>query len=207
MSEDLDLDPDLDLDLELKVQVPANAREKVAGYAFANGLAKRLMGRLKQGLGETYPGLAIKCDEVDNDADDFDTSIIVRNGLRVGAEVDLEWEVGDTELNVETSTFSLLQTILGVGLVLLLGGGGAIAVIADIPPFDQIPGRKLGALIGFFIGAIPGFVLFLILNPILMAGAKTDNQELLKAINDLVQPELAAFEAEQVGPGEDAPEA
>ncbi len=136
---------DLDLDLELKVQVPANAREKAAGYAFANGLAKRLMGRLKQGLGEAYPEVAIKCDEVEDDADDFDTSIIVRNGLRVGAEVDLEWEVGDTELSVETSTFSLLQTILGVGLVLALGGAGAIAVIADVPPFDQIPGRKLGA--------------------------------------------------------------
>jgi hypothetical protein len=196
MSDDADL-AELE-DLEVKIPVPANAREKVAGYAFANGVAKRLTGRLKQGLGE-FPGLSVKCDEVENSEDEFETSVIARQGLRVGAEVDLEWEVGDTELSVETSTFSLLQTIMGVGLTVLLGCAGVVGVIADIPPFDQIPGRRFGLLIGFIAGAIPGFILFLILNPILMAGAGPDNEKLLKAINELVKTELAAIEAEQSG--------
>lgn len=196
MSDDATTSEEEDLDLELKLPVPATAREKVAGYDFANGVAKRLEGRLKQGLGE-FSGLTVKCDEVEYSEDEFDTSVIARQGLRVGAEVDLEWEVGDTELSVETSTFTLLQTILGVGLVLLFGIAGAVAVLAEVPPLDFLPGRKLGLLIGFFIGAIPGFVAFMILNPLLMAGVGSQNEKLLRTINELVQSELAAIEAEQ----------
>lgn len=194
---DDETDDETDNDLELKVSMPADAREKGPGFAYLMSLSKRLQGKLNQTMGARWPDAKVKFDDQDEDEDDFDVSVIVRRGLRVGVEVDLEWEPGDTEASLETMTFSLLQTILGVGLVVLCGGACAIATLIDIPPFDQIPGRKFAALIGFLIGAVPGFIAFLILNPLAMAGAGLANEELLLAVNEIVEAEHEAFVSEQ----------
>lgn len=190
---------DDDHDVELKLTMPEDKRSQAEGYGLLNGFATRVERCLSEGLAQDFPDAKVSRDEFDADDEEFSVTVYAQRGLRVGTEVDIDWEPGEAEATVDVSTFAKLQTILGVGLVVGFMLLGVVLTIADVPPFDALPGRKFGALIGGLGMAIPGLVLFLIINPIVMSGTGPDNEALLKKVGALVTAEHEAFVADLQG--------
>lgn len=167
-----------------EIQLPVNSRNKAEMYGFLDEVGNQIHHALIDALDPKY-GIEKEA-EIDNDDGEYNCTIKVRRGMRVGTHVDIEWEVSSRYATIEVATCTKLDMILG-GTILFLGAAsGVLAKFMEIPPFGLIPDVKIGLPLAAIAGLILGVVVFLALRPIVMAGFGRDNDDLTEQVRRVV---------------------
>lgn len=179
------------------IRIPiSDPSSEEATHAQLDALRERLEAKLQGAVGGSLGEVELTCErEIEGDGD-YEVELKLRRGMRIGADVELDWDAGDDHAELTYHSASTLQMMVLVGLTL----GGALAAfvmfVAEIPPAGMIPGRKLGALIAIICGGALGMMIAVPLASALQAGTGPENQQLLDAVGELVRPEAEAFLAE-----------
>ena len=175
-------------------KLPVNSRSKPEMYGFLDEVGSLIHDVLIDALDPKY-GIEKEA-EVDSDDGEYNCTIKARSGMRVGAQVDIEWEVGSRHATIEVGTFTRFDKISLVTILFLGVASAVLAKFMEIPPFDLIPSVKIGFGIipsveaGLLLAAIAGFIfgliVFLVLRPIVMAGSRRENDDLTKQVRQVV---------------------
>lgn len=114
--------------------------------------------------------------------------IKVRDGMHVGASVDMTWQKKkENQLMLEVDQSTKIGNYIMMGTMIPCFMIGGIMGIFGVAPLDFLPGTKLGGLLGALIALIPGVILFLIMRSILMRNHKEENRALKAKVHALVK--------------------
>ena len=176
------------------LQLPVSSRNKPEMYGFLDEVGSQIHDALIDALDQKYE--IEKEAEVDEDDGEYTCTIKVRRGMRVGTDVDIEWELSSRHATIEVDTVTNLDVIIGVTIVFLGIASGVLAKSMGIPPFGLIPDVNIGPLLAAIPGIIIGLVAFVALRPIVLARFRRENDDLTEKVRRVVS--ILNHKAEQV---------
>ena len=168
--------------LPIPDEVPSEGRE-----AWLRGFGQRLTERWRAELGRDWPGILVVSDADEPDADDrrVDLTLTARQGLHLGATLDLGWSRGMNSARLELSGRTPVEGWLpALDVVLALGVGVSLAHL--LGEFHFLPEGGALRLVAVLVGA----GLWALLGPELREGRKQDRAALLAAAHRVTLSEL-----------------
>lgn len=187
-----------------KIRLPVNSRTKPEMYGFLDEAGSQIHDALIDALDQRYR--IEKEAEVDDDDGEYNCTIEVRRGMRVGTDVDIEWKVSNRHATIGVDTCTKLDMIILVTTVFLGIASAFMAKLMEIPLFDLFPDIKIGIrwippvevglLLPVIAGIIIGLVVFVALRPIVLARFRRENGDLTEKVrrvvfrlNDMAEPQ------------------
>jgi hypothetical protein len=181
----------------LHVPVPPEKWDPRTIKHFVTDLSQSLTSGLRDRFTAPYQ-VAVE-DPLTRDGD-WEQALSVREGAKVGAEVQLKWSGADPAvITIDVSQNSKLDSyiLLAVTMPLLFVGG--YMGHQDVPPLEFLPGRKLATALGVLIGLLVALPIVALLRSALGRDAQTQNERLVTTVRATVA-ELAARFAEDAFP-------
>jgi hypothetical protein len=121
-------------------------------------------------------------DPTNNDGN-WEQEVKIRQGVKVGAEVQLKWSRADPAfVTLDVSQNSKLDTYILLGVALPLSVLGAYLAYQDLPPLAFLPGRRLATGLGGVIGLLVGLPVVGVLRSIFGRKQKGENERLIAAV-------------------------
>ena len=111
-------------------------------YGFLDEAGSQIHDALIDALDQRYR--IEKEAEVDDDDGEYNCTIEVRRGMRVGTDVDIEWKVSNRHATIGVDTCTKLDMIILVTTVFLGIASAFMAKLMEIPLFDLFPDIKIG---------------------------------------------------------------
>ena len=132
----------------------------------------------------------ITTDGFSDAGDDWKYRIKIRQGNKIGAEVELKWEKTTSGfVTVAVDESSKLGTIITLGIAVPIGLVCAYMGSNHIAPLDFLPGRKIAAGLGGLIGLIPAGILIYIVKLVVFKNEKEANKQLVAEVKKVISRE------------------